>query len=1144
MKKQWFAAILITFSLIVGLTPAFALSEGEPAEATYTADDGTLAKGTLVDAFQNVCDTGTITLLNDVELSESVSLTDKTVTLLGAGHTVELEKSGNVSHNIQLSGNAVLYLGAEDRPSESVITLFRDNVFETRANVPLIALTGNAELYMYDGVTLGPAFSDNTGVSLYGNSRFYMYGGTITGCKTPAAVSGGVYVDQTAAFHMYDGVIENCEGYRGGGIGIASAAAIGGSPSGQPPLFHMHGGTIRNCTDTGDKGGGAVCINTGKVVQFIMDGGTITRCKSVGKTTATRGGGAVYINSTAAVSFLMNGGTISDCSSEESYSGYGGAIYINAQNSAAEVVINGTITNNRAVLGGGIFNYNGYISVGGTITGNVASNAGGGVFGNKGSVSVTSQAKLYGNAADTSGGADLYCQSNCSITLNANPSGYILPGCGHITDGWYWDEAPNRWNCENAETGTKYELPANGVVSGVALKAAHGANPQQSSLTITPADITIYTGGEGYTGVVDNAGQSTATANGLPEPGFYVTLPTELNALLGGSASAADLSDILTLKYQNGSATRTWELELYGTAAHSTDISGVETARYIYRILPGVDENGQNIPIRMQFTDDKTIVTSDEFTPSAGEQYKAYDMKIYSGDLVTDNIKAELVINGVTYCCAVDSDSGRLVVRGLTGGSSTSEIVSHEADVSDGITALAPNDVTYYINGSNVELKDTEGVRLLVDDVLDDGVLVEYIQNNMTEEVPAGDYTYEQQYLDLVDTQNGNAYLTLGKNQKMTVYWPVPSDMDTGKDYYIVHFEALDRNYDNMDEELQTAPPTTVEGTSLVTVNGRQHIKFETGSFSPFVLVYEKTTGGGGTHYSYTLRYDTNGGEVIQSESKSYSWTKQYEDLPTPIREGYTFDGWYLDSKLTDPVEDDVKVNRSTVIIYAAWSRDKTDPDNNGVSDWLNTKDHNAYLSGYPDGTFGPDKNMTRAEVAQMFYALLKDKNVTVTTSFSDVPADAWYAKAVNTLASLGMLGGYPDGTFRPDAPITRAEFAAIALAFAYDPADASCAYTDVSAGAWYYTYVAQATTYGWIGGYPDGTFRPNNSITRAEVCVIVNNMLGRGADERYVDRNGDELVSFFDLNDDHWAYYTIMEATNTHDHTKDGSEEVWKTIP
>ena len=305
---------------------------------------------------------------------------------------------------------------------------------------------------------------------------------------------------------------------------------------------------------------------------------------------------------------------------------------------------------------------------------------------------------------------------------------------------------------------------------------------------------------------------------------------------------------------------------------------------------------------------------------------------------------------------------------------------------------------------------------------------------------------------------------------------------------------------------------------------------------------FAKDSSDPGTRDDYTLHYVTNGGNHLSSETKSSAWTKDYEDLPTPVRDGYTFEGWYWDLRLTEPVTGDVKVDKTTVTLYAKWS-EKLGPDDTGVSGWLETDEHNAFLSGYPDGSFQADKNMTRAEVAQMFYALLLDKNVTITKTFSDVEDDAWYAKAVNTMASLGMLEGYPDSTFRPDAPITRAEFAAIALAFAYDPASASCSYTDVSTSAWYYTYVAQATTYGWIGGYPDGSFRPNNSITRAEVAVIVNNMLGRDADESYIDRNADELVSFVDLSKTHWAYYTIMEATNSHDYTSASSGETWTRV-
>ena len=226
--------------------------------------------------------------------------------------------------------------------------------------------------------------------------------------------------------------------------------------------------------------------------------------------------------------------------------------------------------------------------------------------------------------------------------------------------------------------------------------------------------------------------------------------------------------------------------------------------------------------------------------------------------------------------------------------------------------------------------------------------------------------------------------------------------------------------------------------------------------------------------------------------------------------------------------------------IEAIFARRAADPSDSGTDRYLNTEDHVQYMTGYPNGSFGPSQNMTRAEAAQMFYALLLDKNVAHTVSFSDVPADAWYAEAVNTLASLGMINGYPDGTFRPDAPITRAEFCVIALAFAYEPEDFDCDFRDVSTRDWFYDYVAQATSYGWISG-SDRSFRPNECITRAEVSVIVNNMLGRVADEDYIDRHEDELNTFPDVKPSHWAYYSIMETANSHDYTKNNGNENWR---
>ena len=218
------------------------------------------------------------------------------------------------------------------------------------------------------------------------------------------------------------------------------------------------------------------------------------------------------------------------------------------------------------------------------------------------------------------------------------------------------------------------------------------------------------------------------------------------------------------------------------------------------------------------------------------------------------------------------------------------------------------------------------------------------------------------------------------------------------------------------------------------------------------------------------------------------------------------------------------------------------DPDDTGVSDLLNTEDHIQYLFGYPDGTFGPENNMTRAEVAQMFYNLLLDQDVEITKTFDDVPANAWYTKAVNTLASLDIISGVGDNKFEPERSITRAEFTAMAMKFAVGGEEGENIFSDVDENDWFYEAVVNSIQYGWIHGYGDGTFRPNNPITRAEVTAIVNNMLGRAADEDFVDEHAEELTQFSDI-EKHWAYYHIVEATNDHDYTKPSSGENWTKL-
>lgn len=639
-------------------------------------------------------------------------------------------------------------------------------------------------------------------------------------------------------------------------------------------------------------------------------------------------------------------------------------------------------------------------------------------------------------------------------------------------------------------------------------------------ITVNPADITVYMGGErGSDGVVDNG--HIVGSNSLPEPDFVFDLPegvTDISKIIFQTTDPAD--------------SKTWTIEPYdGNSEHE-----------VYKIVPA---EGQD-PLRVEFTDPvtKETVSSDNFTVGTAVN-KTFDMGIYKDSVGTVEAVVTGDTSGTTY--GIILNTGKLHVRGTTSKVQYADLNQTPVSGKPGISA--EEGTTFTINDSDV-VANKEGIALLFDNIIENTssesnrtqLLQKKADETINKPVSAGMVrNYDMKYLDLVDRHNGNTWVKASED--VTVSWPYPAGTDKTTEFTLLHFEDLHRD---MASNEVAGDIASCKVTEVAIEKDETHItlKIGSGGFSPFALVWESTKPvdpNPGTRDDYTLHYVTNGGNHLSSETKSSSWTKDYEDLPIPVRDGYTFEGWYWDLRLTEPVTGDVKVDKTTVTLYAKWSGGSYGPDDTGVSGWLETDKHNAFLSGYPDGSFQADKNMTRAEVAQMFYALLLDKNVTITKSFSDVPSDAWYAKAVNTLSSLGMLGGYPDGTFRPDAPITRAEFAAIALAFAYDPASASCSYTDVSTSAWYYTYVAQATTYGWIGGYPDGSFRPNNSITRAEVAVIVNNMLGRDADESYINRNADELVSFVDLSKNHWAYYTIMESTNSHDYTASSNGESWK---
>ena len=272
-----------------------------------------------------------------------------------------------------------------------------------------------------------------------------------------------------------------------------------------------------------------------------------------------------------------------------------------------------------------------------------------------------------------------------------------------------------------------------------------------------------------------------------------------------------------------------------------------------------------------------------------------------------------------------------------------------------------------------------------------------------------------------------------------------------------------------------------------------------------------------------TLTYVSNGGTEYEDENYRVNTNVTLNKVPT--REGYIFVGWYADEALTKRITTVTMDTDKTV--YAGWEED-TVPD-------LNKEDHVAYIIGYPDLTVQPEGKITRAEVATIFFRLLTDesraKYWSQTNDYPDVSEDAWFNNAISTLTNAGILKGDTEGTFRPDEPITRAEFAAIAARFDLTEYDGTSEFTDVPETHWAAKEIAKAEYLGWIKGDGDGKFRPNDPIRRAEVMTLVNRVLKRAVND---DGLLEDMKTWIDNDDSEvWYYYDVQEATNSHNYMR-----------
>ena len=275
----------------------------------------------------------------------------------------------------------------------------------------------------------------------------------------------------------------------------------------------------------------------------------------------------------------------------------------------------------------------------------------------------------------------------------------------------------------------------------------------------------------------------------------------------------------------------------------------------------------------------------------------------------------------------------------------------------------------------------------------------------------------------------------------------------------------------------------------------------------------------------------------------SYTVTETANDDYTVSAEAIhgTVDGAVVSGTIPD-LEDGAAAAHYTNTYHGSWippvDPDPTPDPDPGDKPELNTEDHYAYIVGYEDGSVQPEGDITRAEVATIFFRLLTDESRDAfwsqTNDYTDVPADAWYNNAVSTLTNAGIIDGYEDGTFKPDGNITRAEFATIAVRFFEATYDGEDLFSDI-AGHWAQDYINEAANAGIVDGYPDGTFRPQQYITRAEAMTMVNRTIDR---HPHKDHLLDDMIVWPDNPETAWYYEQVQEATNSHEYTMHTDDE------
>lgn len=801
----------------------------------------------LDEAVKEAAEGSTIELLADCELGEGFN---KTLTFTGKGKIT-------INKQLKSNGEGWMCFGLGD-PSR-VLTFDGPGVeveWNSDGSAPWLMLSLSGTLNVTNGARLTFQFDSHTTKT---RNAIYMNDGAtlnvtngstfqILAVGTQGTAGQGIQLDKTGKSYI------NVTG--------KSTFLIDGTNRGyvNSPAIYVEDSTftVQNCTSNGSNGGHFEAVNSTVTYKNNAGHGLSAGNVILKNSTLTSDNNGLY-------GVYVDGEFLVDATSEltvtnNSYDGDCAGLNLTAAvtnglvESGAKVTITGNKCSGLSNRGVCVFEEGSSLTITDNYNDKGTTSYGGGIYNTKDTAHLTlpSDAVIYNNHAVT-GADDIY--NTGELTFSPVGSGWVLADCDHTINGWYDDSKENRWNVDDAKKeihAVKFDAFNNNratITGEHSLKAAHDL----FDVKIQPAEIIVYMGGdEGYEGVSSESGVLQGS-HSLPEPGYYFELPEDVNNAFAaiGLEQPTDLSKYIKVDYSNPDDERHWSLEQYGATASSA------YNKFIYRI------NGQSEekPFRLNFTDESGNITytEDDFNlENAGTLSPVYTMKIYN-ELVDDVIITVTVpaANGQPekiFRCKMTPVDSKLNVRYVS-GSQDSVVTGAVTDIKTASDQEDPNqtalknayvvageDTKFYINGSTIDVTAEAAPSLLFDAIVSSeeaGTAVDYEQiltDKAVEKTGVSFQNLESQahYLDLVDANNGNVWLTSSK--PVTVYWPYPDGTNADTTFYLVHFDGVDRDMsiDNIQNKIDAS---TLEVMDLTT--DEYGIRFETDSFSPYVLLWE-----------------------------------------------------------------------------------------------------------------------------------------------------------------------------------------------------------------------------------------------------------------------------------------------------------------